>query len=139
MIFPAYNPDPASVTVTIDLFIFGFIVLFVFINLFSLFLIRIFMMPKFDQKFRDILWMRYGRKTFGRCYWYATGVSSPIGFKGRGDFYKKVFGDYDFKSHANQFERIISYIYIISMYLCNLMILLFGIHYLIYCIDYWAH
>ncbi len=139
MIFPSYNPDPSSIAVSIDLFLFGLIFLFMITNFFSMLLIRIIVMPKFDKEFGDILSLRYDRLPTSRCYWYAVGISSPIGLKRKNGLYSKVFGQYDFKLQASRFEWIICCVYMISIYVVVLLILLFGLHYLIYCTHYWIY
>ncbi len=136
MIFPAYNPDPKSIDAIIELILFGFMFLFGCVGTFCIFLIRIFMMPKLDKKFSEIRMYPYFNRPLNRCSLYAIHVSS-LGLK-RNKKLKKIFGDYDFKSHTTRFEQLISNICMISLYLVVLGVLLFGIHYLIYCIEYWT-
>jgi hypothetical protein len=138
VIFPAYNPDPSSSRVTIDLVLIGCIVLSMALCIFCVLLIRFFLTPKFDKKFSSALRMLYGMKPLSRSFLYAIKVSSPIGFDRKKAPHNKIFDNYDFKSQASKFERVVSYTCIISLYFFILLILLFAIHYLGYCIEFWV-
>ncbi len=138
MIFPDYKLFPDSPKVTLNVVLMGCIFLFTNFCLFSMFLFRLFLLPKFDKKFKSLQSYFLYKKPVDRCYFYVSYISS-IGLKRKKDPLRKIFGDYDFKSQTTRFERIISNSTVISFYIVILSIFLLGIRYLIYCIEYWTH
>ncbi len=137
MIFPNYEFSTSSIEGIAGIFLVLSLSLFVSISVFCTFLIRIFMMSKFDKQFKEIPLFPYYSRPLNRCSLYARYIS-PWGLK-RNKKLKKIFGSYDFKSNTTRLEQIICNIYVISFYLAIFALLLFGMHYLIYCIQYWIH
>ncbi|MBS0350253.1 MAG: hypothetical protein JSR33_03535 [Proteobacteria bacterium] len=134
MFFPAYKPDPFSLTADIGMGIICFIFLFTFIAFCTFQLVMFFLPKRFDPKFGADL-LGYGK--FIKSSWYAAGVAAPKWLIRKNSGLGRLFKGYDLWGHATKFERVISSIFFYSSYISILFILIYIFDLLIYYIRIW--
>ncbi|MBS0350354.1 MAG: hypothetical protein JSR33_04045 [Proteobacteria bacterium] len=134
LFFPAYEPDPFSLTANIGAGILLFTMSFMFIGAFTIPFIMYLLPRRFDSKFGCAL-MGYG--SFIKSSWYSLGVAAPKWLIRKKSGSYRLFNGYDFWEHANKFERALCCISFYSMSLTIIGLIIFLFHYLIYCFRIW--
>ncbi|MBS0350355.1 MAG: hypothetical protein JSR33_04050 [Proteobacteria bacterium] len=137
MIFPTYDPPATSATGIIGLLIGVLVFFFIFVWILMLPFIIYLLPRKFNPKFSNATtyFMAFGNFFKSNCY--ALGIAAPKWLINKKSLLGCTFKDYNLWEDATRFERIVARISFYSSVFALLAMLLFLVHYLIYCFRIW--